>query len=103
MASGDTPRLPARLFWDTKQPTGEAEWVRYGTAIIERVLSHGELEDFREVLRFYGCTKVQQVFATSRRISNYARAFGVALYGETALKEAAKCTPMSLLQKLWPY
>lgn len=101
--TGITPQLADRLFWDCKKPLSEAEWQRYATAVIERVLDHGDIEDFREIAAYYGRDTMRAVFANSRRISERARAFGVALYGDELLKESTQWRSGFSQKKLWPY
>jgi hypothetical protein len=97
------PSISEDLFWDCHKPTSRADWQLHGTAIIERVLERGELEDFREIARYYGTDKLREVFATSRRISRRVRWFGAALFGDSILTEAEECTHPSCHKRLWPY
>ena len=102
MNSSHLPRIADQLFWDCVKPVSEADWQRYGTDVIERVLEHGDIGDFTEAVRYYGHDKLRQVFAHSRRISERSRAFGRALYG-TDFGLGKECIAQFSPEKLWPY
>lgn len=97
------PKLADELFWDCRKPLSDEEWRQYGTAVIERVLEYGDLQDFQEIVKYYGRDRLRAVFVSSRRISERVRSFGLALFGDEILKEGNRCTPQSSVQKLWPY
>ena len=108
MQNSDLPQISSSLFWDTRMfsDSGKLEtvlaWTRYYKFIIERVLERGDIDDFKELVRYYGHTMLKDVISSSRRISGRGRAFGIALYGINQ-KEVFQCFPMSSQEKLWPY
>lgn len=50
------PNLPKHLFWD--QRYDEMDWVGGYRNIIARVIERGNADDWQEMLRFYGQSKI---------------------------------------------
>ncbi len=51
------PNLPKRLFWEFR--FDEINWQKDSATIIERVVERGSSEEWDEMLRFYGESKVK--------------------------------------------
>jgi hypothetical protein len=62
-----------RLFWDTDP--GSLDSSRYATAIIERVLELGDLQDVRWLQHRYAGTVIAQVLTLSKGLSPRSRSF----------------------------
>jgi hypothetical protein len=56
MESVNKPTLDKRIFWDIRFE--ELDYEKYANFIIERVFERGDVEDIRQVRRFYGEEKV---------------------------------------------
>lgn len=54
--AGLKPNLPKHLFWD--QRYNEMDWVGGYRSIIARVIERGNADDWQEMLRFYGQSKI---------------------------------------------
>lgn len=50
------PNLARELFWDWRY--NEIDWQKSSRSIIERVLERGTKEEWQELIRFYGESKV---------------------------------------------
>jgi hypothetical protein len=50
-------KLNARLFWDT-DPT-KVDYDRHSRHVIERVSTRGTLEEWREIVRYYGVERIK--------------------------------------------
>lgn len=55
----DLSKLRTVLFWDTDM--GKIDWQRQANAVIRRVFERGDEQEKREITRFYGATKVNDV------------------------------------------
>ena len=62
-----------RLFWDTDPESLDLS--RHATAIIERVLEMGDLQDVRWLQRRYAGTTITQVLTLSKGLSPRSRVF----------------------------
>lgn len=51
------PDLPKRLFWEYK--FNEMDWLGDIAVVVERVLEKGSVEEWNEIVRFYGLKKVK--------------------------------------------
>jgi antitoxin HigA-1 len=54
----DTTKLRRVLFWDTN--FDKMDWVRYKTAVINRVFERGNEEEKNEITRFYGKDAIKE-------------------------------------------
>jgi len=64
---GETPNMSVlreSLFWDTD--ISHMDWNRQYKAVIQRVFERGNELEKNEIIRFYGCTKVEMVMKTKR-------------------------------------
>jgi hypothetical protein len=76
------PERLRRLFWDTDPESLDPS--RYATAIIERVLEMGDLQDVRWLQHRYTGTMIAQVLTLSRGLSPRSRAFWDLWFGREA-------------------
>ncbi len=58
------PELNKQLFWDTD--FSKIDYVKSSQSVIERVFDRGDLEDIRQVRRFYGDEKVIDALTSAR-------------------------------------
>ncbi len=74
-----TPNLHKRLFWEFR--FDEIDWQKDSTTVIERVVERGSLEEWDEMLRFYGERKVKNTlkkhttYLTDRAIKKVCASF----------------------------
>jgi hypothetical protein len=61
------PNLNDAIFWE--MDTGNIDWEQHAPSIIIRVLERGNLDDFKEIRRFYGDEKIKKVAQGSRYLS----------------------------------
>lgn len=61
-ANHQKPNLPKRLFWDWKYD--KIDWDKHCLAVIDRVIERGTEEEWEEVVRFYGETKIVRALTT---------------------------------------
>ena len=82
------PNFKARLFWDTK--FDEIDWQKSARAVIERVLSRGNNEEYDELVRFYGRERIIHVLTIERcNIPNISMDLVTAYFG--LKKEELSC------------
>jgi hypothetical protein len=67
------PELSASLFWDSD--INIVDWQIQKNSIIVRVLERGQLEDFRELRRFYGDEKIKKAALAARYLSDRTLSF----------------------------
>ncbi len=67
------PNLPAHLFWE--YDLKRFDYDKSARIVIERVIERGALEDWREILRYYGNTHVLDVSRNSRQLDKKNKAF----------------------------
>lgn len=70
--------LRPSLFWDMDVKTIDIE--KHKGSIIERILMRGRLEEFREMLQFYGRDVVKNVVLDARYLDKYSLAFCSAIF-----------------------
>ncbi len=70
--------LRPSLFWDIDVKTIDFE--KHRSSIIERILMRGRLEEFREMLLFYGRDVVKNVVLDARYLDKYSLAFCSAIF-----------------------
>ncbi|ANH82156.1 hypothetical protein A8C56_15310 [Niabella ginsenosidivorans] len=58
------PILNKRIFWDTD--FSKLDYKSHAASIIERVFERGDVEDIRQVRRFYGDEKVKEVLLNAK-------------------------------------
>ena len=64
-AQKDSLNVRMRLFWEWK--ISAIDWQKHADAVIQRVLEWGNAEEWEELVRFYGRTKI--INALKKRIA----------------------------------
>lgn len=67
------PSLNELLFWDTD--INKVDWTTHADAIIVRVLERGNLDDFREIRKYYGDKKIKDAVLRTRYLSDRTLSF----------------------------
>jgi len=70
---GKKPNIPDRLLWEA-----EVETFNYDKSykiVIERVLERGTLEEWREILRYYGEQKILETIDWSAQLTQRMKDF----------------------------
>ena len=62
----DKPNIPARLLWEYDYDN--FHWDRSYKIVIERVVQRGDIEEWREIFRFYGKEKILETVEWSRQL-----------------------------------
>ena len=70
--------LRASLFWDIDVKA--IDFDRHKGSIIERIVMRGRLEEFREMVRFYGKDVIRTVVLDARYLDKYSLAFCSAIF-----------------------
>jgi hypothetical protein len=69
--SGDRPDLPKRLFWDWNFT--KINWQHDYLAVIDRVIERGNKDQWKEMLKYYGESKVIKVLKSEiKYLPDYA-------------------------------
>jgi hypothetical protein len=55
-ANGQKLNLPKRLFWDWN--FDKIDWVKHSLAVIDRVIERGNKEEWKELVQYYGETRI---------------------------------------------
>ena len=63
----ERPKISSYLLWEYN--VEQFDFEQSGTIVVERVIERGNLEDWREMMRFYGREKVLEVVHTSKHLS----------------------------------
>jgi antitoxin HigA-1 len=64
-------RLRKNLFWDTD--INAIDWEKQAKAVIERIFERGNITEKKEILRFYGATKVRSIISMPATESKLTR------------------------------
>lgn len=67
------PELSDYLFWDTDRSL--VDWEKHADSVIIRVLERGNLEDFREIRRYYGDEKIKETALQTKYLSAQTLSF----------------------------
>ncbi len=65
--------LRPSLFWDANVQTLDLQ--KHKTQVIERILMRGRLEEYRDMMKFYGSDTVRDVVLNARYLDKYTMAF----------------------------
>jgi len=88
------------LFWDTNIETIDPE--KNARSIIERVLMHGTVDDWREIKQFYGLKRIKNEVVEIRYLDKLTISFLCNYFN--LQKEQFKCFPTEQsTQQLWNY
>lgn len=67
------PNIPAWLLWEYDYEN--FHWDRSFKIVIERVVERGDLNDWREIYRFYGTEKILETVDWSKQLSKCDKDF----------------------------
>jgi hypothetical protein len=67
------PELSDYLFWDTDRSL--VDWEKNAASIIIRVLERGNLDEFREIRRYYGDEKIKEAVLQTKYLSAQTLSF----------------------------
>jgi hypothetical protein len=81
------PVFDSGLFWDVD--AAAIDWDKNSTWVIARVLSRGNLPDFRELVRFYGLKRIETEMLQVRYLDKKTLSFVAALFNIP--KEQFRC------------
>lgn len=71
-------KLRASLFWDVKVESIDLQ--QHRASVIERITTRGRLDEFREILNYYGWDIVKQTLLQTRYLDKVTLAFCSALF-----------------------
>lgn len=72
------PNFDPGLFWDVDVST--IQWEKNARWVIARVLSRGDLADFRELVRLYGLDRIKNEMLQVRYLDKKTLSFVAALF-----------------------
>ena len=88
------------LFWDTD--VNKLDFERNRRQIITRTFMRGRIEDFRQVLTFYGMERCREELTQARYLDKITLAFCCALFDLS--KDDFRCYRLSQsIPQHWPY
>jgi hypothetical protein len=97
------PHLSPGLFWDTD--SNALDWYTHARYVMERVLTRGTLEDWREIVRFYGVERIGTEVVQIRFLDRKTLSFCSVVLDIP--KEQFRCYNNSIttpsLRKLWDF
>ncbi len=94
------PLLHKRLFWDTDFDT--IDYDKSYQSVIERVFERGDVEDIRQVRRYYGDEKVKQALTNVKYLPEVKVYLAAGIY-DIPLSDFKCYTQIQSIQELWPY
>lgn len=94
------PILNKRIFWDTN--FSKLDYDANAASIIERVFERGDVEDIRQVRRFYGDEKVKEVLLNAKYLPE-RRMYLAAAIANINVEELKCFTQVQSMKELWPY
>ncbi|MBX3417049.1 MAG: hypothetical protein KF851_05550 [Pirellulaceae bacterium] len=92
--------IDPKLFWDTDATKVDPE--RHASYVIERVVTRGQWEDWKNLVAFYGKERIKQVVIGLRYLDPKTHHF-LAFYFNVPLESFRCYTEMSLNQGHWIY
>jgi hypothetical protein len=69
------PTIPDRLLWEYDLNTFNYD--KSYKIVIERVLQLGKLEDWREIISYYGVDKIKETISWSAQLNKWEKEFSV--------------------------
>lgn len=66
-------KLRPSLFWDADVKTIDLQ--KHKKQVIERIITRGRMEEFLEMMRYYGTDTVHEVVLNARHLDKYTLAF----------------------------
>lgn len=94
------PILNKRLFWDTD--FSKIDYDKSYKSVIERVFERGDVEDIRQVRRYYGDEKVKAVLVGAKYLPDIKLYLASAIY-DIPVKNFTCYTQQQSMRELWPY
>lgn len=92
--------LSPHLFWDVDRRQLDV-W-RHQNFIVERVMTHGVLSDWKGVKNIYGLAKIKEIILTLRNLDDFSIAFLSVIFG--LKKEDFRCyTEKQSQPNFWNY
>ncbi|MCF2490415.1 DUF6922 domain-containing protein [Dyadobacter sp. CY347] len=73
MQSADKPNIPSRLLWEFDYET--FDFKRSYKIVIERILERGNLENWREMIRFYSKSQIIETIEWSSQMEEKDKRF----------------------------
>ena len=67
------PAIRKHLLWEYNWE--EIDFSKLATVVVERVIERGNFQDWREIIRFYGKTKIKEIAQKSTRLDNKNKQF----------------------------
>jgi len=67
------PPISKSIFWDT--PYEKIDWQEKASFVIERVLSHGNMKDWRTIIDFYGVETIKETAINARSLDHKTLSF----------------------------
>ncbi len=92
--------LRRSLFWDTD--FDKIDWDFNAQAVIDRVLQMGTLEEFKEILKYYGKQKIREIVKNLRYMDKRPMHFA-SVYFDIPLEEMRCYTIRQSGQLHWDY
>lgn len=100
MSKPTKPELNPRIFWDIRFE--ELDYEKYANFIIERVFERGDVDDIRQVRRFYGDEKVKTALLKAKYIPEHKWGLVESIVEEPITEFRCYKTKQSY-PGLWPY
>jgi len=95
-----SPKLDPGLFWDADGSS--IDWEKNARWVIARVLSRGNLPDFKELVNYYGLERIKTELLQVRFLDNKTLSFVATLF--QVPKEQFRCyTLRQSSPELFPY
>ena len=94
------PQFSEYLFWDIDK--SKLDYQRDAKYVIDRIVLKGKLDDWFNLLDYYGMEKIQEITTNTRYLDKYTLSFLSAFFNIS--KENFRCYKfIQLNQGLWPY
>jgi hypothetical protein len=94
------PILNKRIFWDVD--VGMINYDQKAAFVVERVFERGDVEDIREIRRYYGDEITKKILLNCRYLPEIRLYLAAAIFNERP--ENFKCyTPIQSMKALWPF
>jgi len=74
-SSSYTLNLPSTLFWDIDLENFDN--IRNRRLIIERVFTHGDIDDLKEIIRFYGINTIKEEIVKAGNLDKKTLAWAI--------------------------
>ncbi len=88
------------LFWDVDYDT--IDWEKHAPYVVERIITRGTLEDFREIKNYYGKSKLKRITKQLRYMNDELLYF-CSVYFNTPISEFRCYKLQQLSPSHWSY